>query len=162
MNKYHDHLKAAPIGFTAAAGNFEGKDAVSTQPDDGANTANGLPDGNHVDNANMSTPADGQSPTMQMYLFHQPGAKYPSEDPFIASNGGDDKPPAWLHNLKAQPRVEVQVAGDRRPATARVLERGDPDFERLWRLVNDNNSDRYDGYQANTQRRIPVVVLSSG
>src|SRR5205807_9987443 len=80
----------------------------------------------------------------------------------VASNGGDDKPPAWLHNLKAQPRVEVQVASDRRPATARVLERGDPDFERLWRLVNENNSDRYDGYQSQTQRPIPVVVLTPG
>ena len=39
---------------------------------------------------------------------------------------------------------------------------GDPDFERLWRLANENNSDRYDGYQSKTQRRIPVVVLSSG
>ena len=80
----------------------------------------------------------------------------------LASNGGDDKPPAWLHNLKAQPRVEVQVASDRRPATARVLVRGDPDFERLWRLVNENNSDRYDGYQSQTQRPIPVVVLTPG
>jgi F420H(2)-dependent quinone reductase len=78
----------------------------------------------------------------------------------VASNGGDDKPPAWLHNLKAQPRVEVQVAGDRRQATARVLERGDPDFDRLWRLVNENNSDRYDGYQASTQRQIPLVLLT--
>ena len=73
VNKFHDHLNAAPIGFTAAAGNFEGVDAVDTQPLDGANTDNGLPDGNHVDNANMGTPPDGQAPTMQMYLFHQPG-----------------------------------------------------------------------------------------
>lgn len=80
----------------------------------------------------------------------------------VASNGGDDRPPAWLLNLQAQPQVEVQVGRERRPAKARVVGDGEPDFERLWRLVNDNNSDRYDGYQANTQRRIPVVVLSSG
>jgi len=80
----------------------------------------------------------------------------------VASNGGDDRPPAWLHNLTAEPRVEVQIARDRRPATARVLQREDPDFERLWRLVNDNNSDRYDGYQAQTQRPIPMVVLTPG
>ena len=89
VNKMHDHLKAAPIGFTAAAGNFEGVDAVDTQPLDGANTDSGLPDGNHVDNANMGTPPDGQAPTMQMYLFHQPGTSS-AQDPFIASNGGDE------------------------------------------------------------------------
>ena len=90
VNKFHDHLDAAPIGFTAAAGNFEGVDAVDTQPLDGANTDNGLPDGNHVDNANMGTPPDGQAPTMQMYLFHQPGTSSRTQDPFIASNGGDE------------------------------------------------------------------------
>ncbi len=89
VNKFHDHLAAAPIGFTAAAGNFEGVDAVDTQPLDGANTAGGLPDGNHVDNANMSTPPDGQAPTMQMYLFHQPKTTS-AQDPFIATNGGDE------------------------------------------------------------------------
>ncbi|HKG52383.1 MAG TPA: M4 family metallopeptidase, partial [Actinomycetales bacterium] len=93
VNKFHDRLAASPIGFTAAAGNFEGVDAVDAQPLDGANTANGLPDGDHVDNANMSTPPDGQAPTMQMYLFHTPGAAYGTgarQDPFIASNGGDE------------------------------------------------------------------------
>jgi deazaflavin-dependent oxidoreductase (nitroreductase family) len=80
----------------------------------------------------------------------------------VASNGGDDKPPGWLLNLTAEPRVEVQVAGERRPGTARLVERGDADFERLWRLVNDNNKGRYDGYQSKTQRQIPVVVLTPG
>jgi deazaflavin-dependent oxidoreductase (nitroreductase family) len=78
----------------------------------------------------------------------------------VASNGGDDRPPAWLHNLTAQPSVEVQVGRERKPATARVLTREDADFERLWRRVNENNSDRYDGYQAKTQRQIPLVVLT--
>ncbi len=96
VNKFHDHLMAPPISFTEAAGNFQqvnktgkgqGGDAVSTQPDDGADTAGGLPDPNHVDNANMSTPPDGIAPTMQMYLFRQPGT---TADPFLASNGGDE------------------------------------------------------------------------
>jgi extracellular elastinolytic metalloproteinase len=91
VNNWHDHLKKAPIGFTEAAGNFQvknftrkgkGGDAVNTQTDDGANTAHGLPDGNHIDNANMSTPPDGRAPTMQMYLQHAPGTSYPNGDPF--------------------------------------------------------------------------------
>ncbi|CAN5724903.1 hypothetical protein BH18ACT15_BH18ACT15_12060 [soil metagenome] len=97
VNKFHDHLAARPIGFTEAAGNFEqvnssgqgkGGDSVLAQPDDGANLDNGLPDGGHVDNANMATPPDGISPIMQMYLFHQPHSG--NADPFLASNGGDE------------------------------------------------------------------------
>jgi deazaflavin-dependent oxidoreductase (nitroreductase family) len=80
----------------------------------------------------------------------------------VASKGGDDHPPAWLLNLEAEQNVEVQVGRQRRPATARVVDHEDQDFERLWRLVNDNNSGRYDGYQAKTERQIPVVVLSPG
>jgi extracellular elastinolytic metalloproteinase len=64
---FHDHLLAAPIGFTRAAGNFETRDGDPVQANDldGANTDNGLPDGDHVDNANMSTPPDETSPTMR-------------------------------------------------------------------------------------------------
>jgi len=78
----------------------------------------------------------------------------------VASKGGDDYPPGWLLNLEAEPNVEVQVGRTRRPASARVLGRDDPDFERLWRLVNANNSNRYEGYQAKTARQIPLVVLT--
>jgi len=78
----------------------------------------------------------------------------------VASKGGDDRPPAWLLNLVAQPSVEVQLGRERRPATASVLEKDDPDYQRLWRLVNENNSGRYDGYQAKTARPIPLVVLT--
>jgi len=58
---------------------------------DGANTGTGegagLPDPNHIDNANMNTPPDGTPPVMQMYLFHDPADP---TDPFIAGNSGDD------------------------------------------------------------------------
>jgi extracellular elastinolytic metalloproteinase len=99
VNTWHDHLRAAPIGFTEAAGNFQtvnssgrgaGGDAVDTQTDDGANTDAGLPDGSHIDNANMDTPPDGQAPTMQMFLQHQPGTPYPDGDPFSPTNVGDE------------------------------------------------------------------------
>ena len=92
LGRFHDHLAAKPIGFTPAAGNFEAVDgdAVQGQAIDGATTDDGMPDGNHVDNANMLTPPDGTAPIMQMYLFHQPGTAFPTEDPFIAANSGDE------------------------------------------------------------------------
>ena len=51
------------------------------------------PDADHIDNANMSTPPDGQPPLMQMYLSHAPGAPWGSQagqNPFLPANGGDD------------------------------------------------------------------------
>jgi extracellular elastinolytic metalloproteinase len=89
LGKYHDHLRDAPIGFTRTAGNFEAVDgdAVQAEVEDGSNTASGLPDPNHADNANMSTPPDGQAPRMQMYLFPDPANP---ADPFLPTNGGDE------------------------------------------------------------------------
>ena len=69
-NVYHDHLANSSIGFDAADGNFAGDDPVEQNTDDGAAAGpDGGPDGDHVNNANMSTPPDGISPRMQMYLF---------------------------------------------------------------------------------------------
>jgi len=45
------------------------------------------------------------------------------------------------------------------PATARIISADDPDYARLWKLVNDNNSQRYDGYQRRTKRPIPIIAL---
>jgi deazaflavin-dependent oxidoreductase (nitroreductase family) len=78
----------------------------------------------------------------------------------VASKGGDDRPPAWLLNLTAEPKVEVQLGRERRQASARVLEKHERDYERLWRLVNENNGGRYDRYQARTARPIPLVILT--
>jgi deazaflavin-dependent oxidoreductase (nitroreductase family) len=79
----------------------------------------------------------------------------------VASNGGADRPPAWLHNVRAHPDVEVQIGRDRSPGTARIVEPSDPDYDRLWKIVNENNHDRYTAYQQKTERPIPVIVVSS-
>jgi extracellular elastinolytic metalloproteinase len=90
-SNFHDYLKQAPIGFTAQAGNFEAADGdpVLVQALDGANSAGGLPDGNHIDNANMSTPPDGTPPTMQMYLWHFPGSD-DTDEPFVPTSSSFD------------------------------------------------------------------------
>jgi extracellular elastinolytic metalloproteinase len=110
---FHDHLQAAPIGFTRAAGNFETRDGDPVQVNDldGANTDNGFPDANHVDNANMSTPPDGTSPTMQMYL--QPAANTPvADDPYVPSDVGNEASSVYheyTHGLSN--RLVVDAAG---------------------------------------------------
>ena len=78
----------------------------------------------------------------------------------VPSNGGADRAPAWLHNLRADPKVEIQIGRKRFPATARVVDTLDLDYPRLWQIVNDNNRDRYIAYQAKTARPIPVVAIS--
>lgn len=80
----------------------------------------------------------------------------------VASKGGEPTAPGWYHNLKKNPQVEINVGPERFPVTARAVFPGDPDFPRLWRIVNDmrGNKDRYIAYQKRTTRPIPVVVLS--
>jgi F420H(2)-dependent quinone reductase len=78
----------------------------------------------------------------------------------VASNGGSDRPPAWLFNLEAKPAVDFQVGRKRFAATARVVTPEDPAYPRLWAAVNDNNHGRYRRYQAKTSRKIPVVVIT--
>lgn len=79
----------------------------------------------------------------------------------VASKGGSDTAPAWLHNVRAKPEVVVQVARKRFPATARVILDDDPEYGRLWVAANKINGGRYDVYQARTERRIPLVVLTA-
>jgi F420H(2)-dependent quinone reductase len=78
----------------------------------------------------------------------------------VPSNGGADRAPAWLHNLRADPSVEVQIGRERQRATARIVETTDPEHARLWQIVNENNRDRYTAYQQQTARQIPVVALT--
>jgi hypothetical protein len=88
-NKYHDHLAGGAIGFTVASGNFEGSDPLDLNALDGAATGGGAPDIDHINNANMATPPDGQSPRMQMYLFAHSTSPSATQN-FRDVNGGDD------------------------------------------------------------------------
>lgn len=78
----------------------------------------------------------------------------------VASKGGADTAPGWLHNLRNNPIAQVQIGRERYRASAEVVSRDDPDYDRLWRIVNDNNAGRYDEYQARTSRPIPIVALT--
>jgi proline iminopeptidase len=74
----------------------------------------------------------------------------------VASKGGAPEHPGWYLNLVAEPDAVVQVKGDVIPVRARTAE-GDERTE-LWNMMLEQWPD-YDGYQANTDREIPVVVL---
>jgi len=78
----------------------------------------------------------------------------------VPSNGGARRWPAWYHNLKAHPDISINVGRRRYDVHASFVTSESPDFERLWRIVNDNNHNQYRAYQKRTQRSLPVVVLS--
>jgi F420H(2)-dependent quinone reductase len=78
----------------------------------------------------------------------------------VASKGGDPKSPGWYHNLKANPNIEINVGPKRFAVTARPVLPDDPDYARMWDMVNKNNANRYNDYQKKTTRPIPVVVLT--
>ena len=77
----------------------------------------------------------------------------------VASNFGGEHSPAWYFNVSADPHVEVQVRRKRIEGVATAVNKGDPEYDRLWRLVNDANKGRYDVYQKKTARLIPLVVV---
>ena len=73
------------------------------------------------------------------------------------SKGGAPSNPGWFENLKAEPEATIQVQGEQVPVRATVAEGAER--ARLWSLMNEVWP-AYDDYQANTEREIPVVVLT--
>ena len=74
----------------------------------------------------------------------------------IGSNGGHGTLPAWIGNLRADPRARVR--GERDVRAVRAYEAQGDERGRLWQLVNDGYPG-YDLYQEVTAYPIPVVVL---
>jgi deazaflavin-dependent oxidoreductase (nitroreductase family) len=74
----------------------------------------------------------------------------------VASKGGAPEDPGWFENLQAEPNASIQVLGEEIPVRSSVAEGAER--ERLWALMREVWP-AYDDYQANTERRIPVVVL---
>jgi deazaflavin-dependent oxidoreductase (nitroreductase family) len=74
----------------------------------------------------------------------------------IDTNAGNEKIPAWSHNLAADPEAEVEVGKRRTPVRARVAageERAD-----LWRRHNEQYAG-FDDYDAVLEREPKVWVL---
>jgi deazaflavin-dependent oxidoreductase (nitroreductase family) len=86
-------------------------------------------------------------------LIYQP---YGDDLLVVASKGGDDRPPAWYLNLRADPEVRVQVKADRFTAHARTAT--PEEKPGMWRTMV-STWPAYDEYQSKTDRVIPIVVL---
>jgi deazaflavin-dependent oxidoreductase (nitroreductase family) len=74
----------------------------------------------------------------------------------VASKGGAPTHPAWYHNIVANPRVTIEVGGERFPADATVV----PNDER--RRLYDRHAElhaSFRDYERKTTRTIPVIAL---
>ena len=76
----------------------------------------------------------------------------------IASMGGAPTSPAWYHNIKANPRVIVEVGDERFDAGAEIYDDG-PERRRLF----DQQAalmPNFKEYEEKTTRVIPVIALT--
>ena len=74
----------------------------------------------------------------------------------FASMGGAPTHPAWYHNIIADPKVTVELPGDRFEARAVVIE-GDA-RERIW-TEQKSRMPNFAEYEQKTTRTIPVIQL---
>ena len=74
----------------------------------------------------------------------------------VGSYGGSPKRPVWVHNIRADPDVEIR--DETQVFKMRVREiADDATRDRLWQISADAFPP-YDEYQAKTDRKIPVFL----
>lgn len=75
----------------------------------------------------------------------------------VASKGGEDKHPAWLLNIQANPQVVIALEGG--AACEMIARVASPEERaRLWAVVTGKRGN-YARYQTKTVREIPLVLL---
>lgn len=85
--------------------------------------------------------------------YYRDGERYV----LVASNWGKARHPAWYLNLMQQGAAAIQVKDQK--LRVRALPAKGEEYQRLWRYVTSQN-DFYVRYQKQTQRQIPLVVLT--
>jgi F420H(2)-dependent quinone reductase len=90
-------------------------------------------------------------PRVSPLYFHRDGDRVI----VAASKGGSDKHPMWYLNIRANPKVQVQIKSEVLDLTAR--DANEEERAKYWpRLVEMYPT--YEDYQSWTQRKIPLVV----
>lgn len=93
----------------------------------------------------------GQLRTVPLYCVRD-GAAYV----VIGSYGGNQRHPAWYHNLQARPRALVVDRNQTWTVTAETV--SGPDYERFWDMLASANP-TYHQYRARTTRQLPIIRL---
>jgi deazaflavin-dependent oxidoreductase (nitroreductase family) len=106
-----------------------------------------------------------------MILIHHIGAKsgvervaplvhFPEDDDhtvIVASAGGAPNHPAWYHNLKATPKIEVEVGAETYTVVADEIT--GPERDEVWERVT-TAAPGFADYQRKTDRVIPLLRLT--
>ncbi len=77
----------------------------------------------------------------------------------VASNGGEDRPPAWWLNLRAHPDATITIGPRSHSVTAR--DATNEEHARLWPMITTTHPG-YAAYARRTTRPIPVILLGRG
>lgn len=76
----------------------------------------------------------------------------------VGSSAGRDRDPAWVHNIRANPTVGVEIGSD--PAIAAIaLELPREERDRIYEIVKQR-APGFADYETKTDRVIPVFELS--
>jgi deazaflavin-dependent oxidoreductase (nitroreductase family) len=75
----------------------------------------------------------------------------------VASKGGAPENPAWYHNLKANPKIDVEVGAETFAVDAAELTGDERDA--VWATVTAKMPG-FAEYQKNTERTIPLFALT--
>ena len=101
-----------------------------------------------VTHRGQTTGAIRKTPLMRV----KDGASYV----LVGSQGGAPKDPAWVHNLRADPHIELRDETIVRPMRVREVKDA-TEKARLWKLAVAAYPP-YADYQAKTERQIPVFA----
>ena len=99
------------------------------------------------------TGARSGEPRRTLLTWHRDGDDYV----VAGTAGGSPTTPAWVHNLRANPDVQIEVANRTFPARATIID--GPERDRLW---NDHVAALpwFGDYPKKTDRRFPMVRLT--
>lgn len=75
----------------------------------------------------------------------------------VGANLGQSTDPGWVHNLRANPDTDIQIASAKRRVHAR--EANPEQRQRLWAMAVRHNL-AWGRYQRRTQRTLPVMILT--
>jgi deazaflavin-dependent oxidoreductase (nitroreductase family) len=75
----------------------------------------------------------------------------------VGSLGGSPKHPVWVHNLRANPHVELQDGAEKHDYTAREA---DGEEREVWWKRSVEAFPNYARYQKKTDRLLPLFVLT--
>ena len=78
----------------------------------------------------------------------------------VGSSGGDPTDPAWVGNLRAEPRATIKLGREERQVVAHEVPDEGPERDRLWQMVTEAFR-YYATYQRKTTRLIPLFVLET-